>query len=87
MFLRNITQAYIQLENPIIRLIFIEPPPSLNLGPDQIVRVIKPLYGLPESVLFWFETYRREHTNSMSMNSAVHDMCFLFRPQLLCGEA
>lgn len=73
-FLRDITQAYTQANKPLIRVIFVEPPASLGMYQDKILRVIKPLYGLPESGLHWFETYHNHNTNELSIRAALHNM-------------
>lgn len=82
-FLRDITQAFIQSGSFIQRRIFVEPPFSLKLGPNSLLHVVKPLYGLPESGLYWFETYHQNHTDNTEMKHAVVDMCFLFRKDSL----
>jgi hypothetical protein len=49
LYLRDITQAYVQSKTPLNRQFFIRPPPELNLSKDSILRVVKPLYGVPET--------------------------------------
>lgn len=80
-FLRDISQSYTQFEKYIQRKVFIEPPTSLNFGTNNLLRVVKSLYGLPESRLYWFETYHHHHTDNMNMEHAVHDVCFLFHEE------
>lgn len=56
MFLRVITQAYTQTQRNITPNIYFEPPPGTNLEYEKILKVIRSLYGLPKSSLFWSET-------------------------------
>ena len=35
--------------------------------------LLKPLYGLPESPLHWFETYSRHHKDALAMKSLAGD--------------
>lgn len=78
MSLRDITQVYTQSEKIIIKRIHIESPQSLNLSPTKLLHVVRPLHGLPESGLFWFETYHSHHTQNISINLPVHDMISLY---------
>lgn len=77
MFLRDLTQAYTQSAKRIITRIFIEHPTSLNLDPAKILKVIRPLYGLPDRGLYRFGTYQSNHTEKLKMKHAIRDMCFL----------
>lgn len=86
-FLRDRTQAYSQSENFIQSNIFVEPPILLNLGSNNLLCVVKPLYGLLECGLYWFETYYRHHADNGKMKRAVHDMSFLFRKEFLFGNS
>jgi hypothetical protein len=49
LYLRDITQAYVQSKTPLNRQFFIRSPPELDLSKDSILRVVKPLYGVPEA--------------------------------------
>ncbi len=48
LYLRNITQAYTQSKSSLNRMFFIRSSLDLNLSDDAILRVIKPLYDVPE---------------------------------------
>lgn len=39
-------------------LYFIKPPKELELGPDELIKLLYPLYGLAESVDYWGSTLR-----------------------------
>jgi hypothetical protein len=49
LYLRDITQAYIQSKSSLNRMFFIRPPLDLNLSDDAILRVIKSLYDVSEA--------------------------------------
>jgi hypothetical protein len=49
LYLRDITQAYVQSKTPLNRQFFIRSPPELDLSKDSILRVVKPLYDVPEA--------------------------------------
>jgi hypothetical protein len=77
LYLRNITQAYVQSKTPLNRQFFIRPPSELNLSKDSILRVVKPLYGVPEAGAHWFNTYQKHHKNNLMMIESTFDSCLL----------
>lgn len=56
MYFRDISQAYVSTDSSLLRDVYIIPTKRLELGNDVLWKVCKPLYGLPESGLLWFET-------------------------------
>lgn len=54
LYLRDISQAYVQSTTPLNRQFYIRPPAELGLPRDSILKVIKPLYGVPEAGAHWF---------------------------------
>ena len=57
-----------------------------RLGTDCLLQVLRPLYGLPESGLHWFQTYHKHHTHTLGMKAAFHDPCFLYFPKSVPGN-
>jgi hypothetical protein len=82
LFLRDITQAYVQSTTLLNRPFFIIPPPELatelGLKPGFVVKVIRPLYGVPEAGNHWYKTYLAHHTDELSMQQSTYDPCLLF---------
>ena len=78
-FLRDISQAYVSSDKKLLREIYITPPKELGLSPDIMWKVIRPLYGLPESGVIWFETYIAHHHDKLKMKSSEVDPCLLYR--------
>jgi hypothetical protein len=77
--LRDITQAYVQSETTLIRDFYVEPPVEMNLTEEVILKVVKPLYGIPEAGNHWFSTYHKLHTDSLGMKTSTYDPCLLYR--------
>lgn len=48
-YTRDLTQAYIQSKNRLERDVYIRPPPELGLAARIELKVLKPLYEIPES--------------------------------------
>lgn len=77
LFLRDITQAYTQATTRLNRVFYIRPPPEIGFPPGTILRVIKPLYGIPESGNHWYGTYHKHHTEKLNMATSTFDPCLL----------
>lgn len=42
------------------------------------MKVIKPLYGVPEAGAHWFNIYHTYHINKLSMMESTYDSCLLY---------
>lgn len=78
LYLRDVSEAFVSSEFDLLRDAFIIPPKELNLPANVLWRLKKPLYGLPESVLLWYETYRQHHEHRLKMQPAVSDPCLCY---------
>jgi hypothetical protein len=82
LYLRDISQAYVQSTIALNRDFYINPPrelaQQLNLKPGSILRVVKPLYGVPEAGNHWFSTYHSHHIKKLSMEQSMYDPCLLY---------
>jgi hypothetical protein len=60
LYLRDISQAYVQSTTTLNREFYVRPPGELpnelGLGEDSVLKVLKPLYGVPEAGNHWFKT-------------------------------
>lgn len=61
---------------------YVNPPRELakrlNLTNDSILKVVKPLYGVPEAGNHWFKTYHSHHVNELGMEQSTYDPCLLY---------
>lgn len=78
-YLHDITQAYSQANKQPQSKIYIEAPEEMNLEPDEVLLVLGPLYGIPESGLDWFLTYQPHHLNQLEMKASKVDQCLLYK--------
>jgi hypothetical protein len=77
LYLRDISQAYVQSNTHLNRQIFIRPPSELGLDKNSILRVVKPLYGVPEAGNHWYNTYHNHHLQKLRMTQSTYDPCLL----------
>ncbi|KAL3420591.1 hypothetical protein PVAG01_07036 [Phlyctema vagabunda] len=79
--LRDISQAYIQSTTELNRSFFVKPPREIDIGPGNVLKVLKPLYGVPEAGTHWFNTYHAHHTKELGLQASTYDPCLLYGPQ------
>jgi len=77
LYLRDITQAYVQSTTALTRDIFVRPPQELQLDRTEVLKITKPLYGVPEAGNHWFNTYHRHHIERLRMEQSTYDPCLL----------
>lgn len=64
LYLRDISQAYVQSTTKINREFYVRPPPELDLQ-CKLLKIEKPLYGIPEAGNHWFVTYQTHHVKNL----------------------
>ena len=74
----DVKQAYLQSSANLRRDVFVRPK-ELNLAPDELLQVIKPLYGLTDSGDYWCETFARFHVRDLRMKQSTGDFALFFK--------
>jgi hypothetical protein len=77
LYLRDITQTYVQSKIFLNREFFIRSFFELDLSERSILKVIKPLYDVSETETHWFNTYQTHHKKKLSMIESTFDSCLL----------
>ncbi len=77
-YLRDISQAYSQAETKLDRPVYLRPVPEMNVPNGKVLKVLNPLYGIPESRLHWYVTYANHHKDVLGMTATKFDPCILF---------
>ncbi|KAI0998841.1 hypothetical protein K3495_g9356 [Podosphaera aphanis] len=54
------------------------PPKELNLPPNILVKILKPLYGIAAAGTHWFQTYHAHHTDKLSLSQSSSNPCLLY---------
>jgi hypothetical protein len=78
LYLRDISQAYVQSDTELCRDLYIKPPIELEIAHNMVLKVIKPLYGIPEAGNHWFNTYHTHHIKELQMSQSTYDPCLLY---------
>lgn len=69
---------YVPSETTTQRSVFVRPPAVLKLPAGSLLRVERPLYGLPEDILYWYQTYYKYQVRKFFFKSATHGPLFLY---------
>ncbi|KAF6807096.1 hypothetical protein CPLU01_15834 [Colletotrichum plurivorum] len=79
LWLRDITQAYVQSTSQLNRTIYAHLPTQIrhNYPQGTIMKVVKPLYGIAEAGTHWWATYSRHHRENLEMVTSSYDPCLL----------
>lgn len=67
------TLAYIQGADQILRKVYIKCKPELQLRADQLLEVLRPLYGLADSGNYWHAAFLRHLKQDVGMQSTACD--------------
>lgn len=67
----DVIQAYLQSADKLMRDVFINAPKEFELNKNQIMKLLKPLYGLSDSGDYWDKTMSDHLRNELGMNIAT----------------
>lgn len=66
-FSQDITQEYVQNSSKFERDVYISPPPELRLPSDIVLKIVRLLYGVPESGFHWYLPFLDHHDGNFKM--------------------
>lgn len=76
---RDFSQAFVSYEYDLPQEVFIAPPKETNRPREELQRLPKPLYGLPESSLLWFATFAGHLGSEVKMECDPGEPCLLYK--------
>eukprot|EP00171_Calliarthron_tuberculosum_P022600 IDg22600t1 len=76
---RDVIRAFLRSKTKLRRPIYMRAPKEMRLKSGQIIKVLRPLYGMPESPIHWYKTYLDHHREEMQMKQTSLDPCLLFK--------
>lgn len=74
----DVNHAYLQSDSKLRRIIFVNPE-MIELGPNELLQTIRPLYGLSDSGDYRYKTLTKCHTSKLRMKKATGDFALFFR--------
>jgi len=74
---RDVTKAFVMSRTPLRRPVYLKPPSEMQVEKSKVLKVIRPLYGMPESPIHWFKTYSDYHRDKLGMTPSSIDPCLL----------
>ena len=79
LFSTDVTQAYLQSAEKLMRDVYIKPSAEFELSPDLLLKLLKPLYGLADSGDYWGRTLRDHILKDMGMSATTTDGAFFYK--------
>lgn len=83
LFLHDVIQAYLQAKDVLTRDVYLQPKPEdlhlFGLRPDELLKIIKPLYGLCDFGDYWNVTIDDHLKNDLKMRKDVSDVSLYFK--------
>lgn len=79
LFSTDVTQAYLQSKESLQRNIFVKPPKEFGLQTNELLKLLKPLYGLSESGDYWGRTFRNHMTKELGMKNCITDTALFYK--------
>lgn len=78
-YTRDVTEAYVKSHTKLEMDVHIKPQKEIGLSTSIVLKVVRLLYGILESELYWKLTYIYNHTSQLGMNRAHIDPCLLIK--------
>jgi Reverse transcriptase (RNA-dependent DNA polymerase) len=79
LFSTDVTQAYWQSSENILRYVYVKPTKEFILEPGKILKLLRPLYGLADSGDYWGRTLLNHLQGDLGMESTIDDTALLFK--------
>ena len=76
---KDVSQAYLQSAEKLMRDVYVRPTKEFNLGADQLLKLLKPLYGLSDSGDYWHVTFANHLQHDLGMISTAGDLSLFFK--------
>jgi Reverse transcriptase (RNA-dependent DNA polymerase) len=78
-FPTDVTQAYLQSAEPLMRDVYFKPSAEFELSVTQVLNLLRPLYGLADSGDYWGRTLLNHLKEELRMKQTVGDPAMFFK--------
>jgi hypothetical protein len=76
----DVHQTYLQAATPLLRDLYVKPPQeSIHLRQNELLKLLKPLYGLSDAGDYWSQTLSSFLTQQLRLKQATGDFSLFFR--------
>lgn len=76
---QDISQAYLQTEGDLKRDVYVNFPVEFQLGPNEILKLTNPLYGLTDSGDYWYHILNRHLREDLKMSPTTGFLSLFFK--------
>ena len=76
---QDVTQAYLQSALKLSRDIYLKAPKEFGLASNELLKLLKPLYGLSDSGDYWHETFKLHLRKDLLMKQTDGDLALWFK--------
>lgn len=76
---QDVSPAYLQSAEKLMREVYVRPTKEFRLSSNQLLRLLKPLYGLSDSGDYWHSTFSNHLTRDLNMTLTTGDLSLFFR--------
>lgn len=76
---KDMTLAYIQGASKIMQQVYLKWKPGFQLTDDQLLEILRPLYGLADSGDYWHGTFLKHLKSDLNMQSTACDPSLFFK--------
>ena len=75
----DVSQAYLQSESNLLRDVYFKPSKEFDLSSGQLLKLLRPLYGLADSGDYWNATFESHIKEYFGMQATAGGMSFFFK--------
>lgn len=76
LFSTDVTQAYLQNAEKLLRDVYVKQSKDIETSPNQIFKLMKPLYGRSDSGDYWGRTIHEHLKGELELNQTTNDAAF-----------
>lgn len=76
---QDVSQAYLQSADKLMRDVYVKPTKEFHLASNQLLKILKPLYGISDSGDYWHSTFSNHLIHDLRMTTCTGDLYLFFK--------